>query len=300
MKKVEQMSVQKFSTVANQIIIQPKRRMRWVVWIIGVCVFTSLTPLLHAQQHHTPFLQTLEPYKPIYLLHSWFLDKGGSSQGYLDQEIKIQFSFKKNIIRNLYFAYSQKAFWQLYDKSTSRSFRENNYNPEFFFEFEKLWEIDYWRFGFFEHESNGEKSRLEENRGPVNYSRTWNRTYLFIQKVFFPDVAMGLKVWGIMDRKDSEFGSFYEDNPDIRQYMGNGEFYTDLSFGPSSLSLMMRRGFRNGTETLRIEGQIPISSLFGTQDNGLDLFLQAFSGYGESLLDYNRKLRRVAVGLSVR
>ncbi|MCP4757592.1 MAG: phospholipase A [Proteobacteria bacterium] len=255
---------------------------------------------LWAQDAPEPFLRTLEPYKPIYILHSRFLKYEGEEQGYQDRELVIQFSFKKRIYRNLHFAYSHKAFWQVYDQPNSRPFRENNYNPEFFLEYSKLWKLDYLRLGLTEHESNGEKQRFDENANPVNYSRTWNRSYLFVRQQIEDYLELELKVWILTNSDNEEYGSFSTDNADMQQYMGIGELYAVLGRFPTVLTVMLRRGWRKGTETVRLEGRIPIHLLTSGRDTGLDIYLQAFAGYGDSLIDYNRKIRRLAIGLSFR
>ncbi len=269
---------------------------------VSLLVFFTLLPIpLMAQEKPVPFLQTLKPHKPIYILNSSFLDGAGEEQGYGENELKIQFSFKKEMFYHLHFAYSHKAFWQLYDMETSRSFRDNNYNPEFFFEFENIWLFEEMRLGIWEHESNGERAHHQENGEIANYSRTWNRSYLFAT-LEYPDYSLttGLKIWTINDRKDNEYGTFYDDNPDIQKFMGNAEIYFDLGSEPAFVSLMLRRGWGKGTETIRLEGRLPLHYLFGGNDSGVDLMVQFFSGYGESLLDYNRKLRKVGIGFSVR
>ena len=36
---------------------------------------------------------------------------------------------------NIFIAYTQKSFWQIYDEENSKAIRENNYNPEIFYRF---------------------------------------------------------------------------------------------------------------------------------------------------------------------
>lgn len=247
-----------------------------------------------------PFIQTLSPYKPIYVTHSWFLNGEGSDEGYLDQELLLHFSFKRVIYGNLFFAYTHKAFWQIYDHGNSRPFREHNYNPELFLEWEQLWRIDDLRLGLMEHESNGEKLRYEADAAPVNRSRTWNRTYLYAQKSVFPSLKLGLKLWTVTDSDDPDEASFIVDNSDIQQYLGSGEVYIEFGRDPSFLSIMLRRGWQEETETIRAAGRIPLNLLFRCEDKGIDLFAQVFVGYGDSLIDYNRRVTRFSAGVSFR
>lgn len=247
-----------------------------------------------------PFLQSLEPYKPITVLNTWFLGGEGADQGYLDQELKLTFSFKRHIHWNLYFAYSHKAFWQIYDAGNSRPFREHNYNPEFFLEWDNELRFDHIRLGLIEHESNGEKLRYSATADPVNFSRTWNRVYVYGRKSVHSLVNLGIKFWIVTDSDDPEDGSFIVDNSDIQQYMGNGEFYAELGRSPYIISVMLRQGWKSGTETIQLDGRFPLSELTGWTDKGIDVFVQLFAGYGDSLIDYDRKIKRLSFGVAFR
>lgn len=253
-----------------------------------------------AKKESGPFLQNLEPYKPIFVLNTWFLNGEGTDKGYQDEELLLQFSFKRRIYWNLYFAYSHKAYWQIYDFGNSRPFREHNYNPELFLEWDDTLRFDHIRLGLIEHESNGEKLRYDKNGQPVNYSRTWNRTYVYVRKAVHPMITLGLKAWVVTDSDDPEDGSFIVDNSDIQQYMGNGEFYAEIGQFPTFITVMLRQGWKTGTETIRVEGRLPLHQIMGWQDQGLDLFIQLFSGYGDSLIDYNRKITRFSLGVAFR
>lgn len=246
-----------------------------------------------------PFLQTLEPHKSIYISHSWLLNDEGAEQGYRNDELLIQFSFKKNLFYEFYFGYTQKSFWQLYDHGNSRSFREHSYNPEFFYDLEEFWQFDLVRLGIWEHESNGDKERFNENYEPVNYSRTWNRSYLMALESFFEDfLELSVKLWTVNDREDDEYGSFYDDNPDIQQYLGSGEVYVNFKAGPAKVNVLIRKGWKSGTETIGFEGFLPFTYL-KIPVEGVDLYLQYFNGYGESLIDYDRRVKRFSIGFSV-
>ena len=58
-----------------------------------------------------------------------------SSLGYTNTEVKFQFSAKLKAIEikerfDLWIAYTQLSFFQMYNKSKSAPFRESNYEPE--------------------------------------------------------------------------------------------------------------------------------------------------------------------------
>ncbi len=240
---------------------------------------------------------SFEGYKPVYILNSWFMDREGSEQGYQDQELAIQISLKKQIISSFYFGYSHKAFWQIYDLGNSRPFREQNYNLEVFLDYRQYWGFERLRIGL-EHESNGERMRFDENGEPVNYSRTWDRAYLFLQKQATSFLSISLKAWVVTSPKTEEYRAYYDDNPDMQQYMGSGELGLCIDVFGVLTNLMLRRGWRDGTETVRMDIQVPIRLFLEKTNSENAIHLQAFSGYGDSLIDYDRKVSRLAVGIS--
>lgn len=95
-------------------------------------------------------------------------------------EVKFQFSVKVGLIDDLfgdngdlYFAYTQRSWWQAYNSDASSPFRETNYEPELFMSFDNGTVLGGWintanRVGFV-HQSNGRSDPL---------SRSWNRIYL--------------------------------------------------------------------------------------------------------------------------
>src|SRR5690606_23542901 len=69
----------------------------------------------------------LSLHKSNYILPlTWSDDFDGESS-----EVIFQISFKQRLfINNLYAAYTQKSFWQAWNRQDSAPFRETNYNPE--------------------------------------------------------------------------------------------------------------------------------------------------------------------------
>ena len=274
------------------------------VWLgvvfCGLTVVVGLSATTLAQESSTSFLQTLEAHKPVYLLHSWFLGQEGSAQGYQDKEWIVQFSFKKKIFPLLFFAYSQKMFWQTSDRINSRPFREINYNPELFIEGSNFLSIARLRLGLTEHESNGDRQRYDKNGKIVNDSRTWDRSYLYGQEQITPYLQLGLKLWVVTSPRTDEYRAYFDDNPDMQQYMGSGEVTIDLAYDPLTLTLMFRHGWREKTETVRIDARWPLSTFWEARESSLELHGQYFSGYGDSLRDYDRKVTRFALGMTLR
>jgi len=176
-------------------------------------------------------------------------------------------------------AYTQRSFWQLYAESAY--FRETNYNPEVFATFPLSYSsADYnflkvGRVGF-AHQSNG-RGGLEE--------RSWNYFYgtLYFQyKYFFTE----LKLW-------SSWKSALKYNPDLLKYLGHGHIKFSVPYKKHIVSLTLRSAF-NGHNAADLEYSYP---LLNSKD--LFLYVHGFSGYGESLIDYNNKVQKISIGLSI-
>lgn len=261
-----------------------------VLLVLGSAL-PSTSPVLAADDQPAPILERpsqedevisliqgargLSVHKEMYILP---LTSADAYQG-AQTEIEFQLSAKQRILKsNFYFGYTQKSFWQAYDFSNSSMFRETNYNPEIFYRTG----LDTVRFGKwkmdigFEHESNG--------RGGTE-SRSWNRAYVA------PYLPQKNSLWyfKIWYRVPVDLG--VDDNPDILDFMGYGEFRYKRRFKNGHLVNAMLRG-NPGTS----KGAVSINySIPGPSENYYYL-LRLWSGYGESLIDYNRSINRIGLG----
>jgi phospholipase A1 len=186
---------------------------------------------------------------------------------------------------DLYGAYTNRSFWQMYNNQASEPFRETNHEPEVWLQFRNDWSI----FGFtnsvntlgWAHQSNGQGGSL---------SRSWDRLYatLVFERANW---ALGFKPW-LWVSPDRESG----DNPDIDEYMGHGEFRAVYGRKNNVISLMLRNQLESGFDrgALELSWSFPV---FGYPY--LRGYLQYFHGYGESLIDYNHKVNRLGIGISV-
>ncbi len=175
-------------------------------------------------------------------------------------------------------AYTQLAFWQLYEESAY--FRETNYNPELFVTFpistldESIF-VKAVRIAF-EHQSNG-RGGAEE--------RSWNylsaSTYLQFKNVFAE-----LKLWHrLPDTTDY--------NPDLIDYMGHGHLRFMLPYKKHMAKLLLRSNF-SGNSAVEFDYSYP-----AFDRNDLFFYLKTFNGYGESLIDYNHNVNKVGIGFSI-
>ena len=239
----------------------------------------------------------LEPHKENYVLPIVW---GSKVPGRDENEFKFQFSVKQRFgDSNLYFGYTQKSFWQIYDDSNSRPFRESNYNPELFWHiYDKGEETHKYGVivGLFEHESNGSSTAT---------SRSWNRSYLtpyykYTDKETGRHFRADLKLWlrWSEDVKKDPADPAGDDNPDIHDYYGYSEL--KLGYGWSRDYDIMLFG-RWNPETNKGAFQADLSTPVPlTQWDNVFLLFQYWEGYGESLIDYNRDLTRYGAGLIFR
>jgi phospholipase A1 len=217
-------------------------------------------------------------------------ETGDESYSNKDVESQFQVSLKVPLAvglfgdrLDLYGAYTNRSFWQVYNREHSEPFRETNHEPEVWLQFRNDWRL----FGFtnsvntlgWVHQSNGQSGTL---------SRSWDRLYaaLVFERSHW---ALAFKpwIWVSPDR---------EDNPDIDDYMGHGEFRMVYSRKGHVFSGMLRNQLESGFE----RGAVELSWSFPVFDYPyLRGYVQYFYGYGESLIDYNNKVNRLGIGISV-
>lgn len=200
-------------------------------------------------------------------------------------ETKFQISIKKILLDDLfakdldlYFAYTQQSFWQLYDNQNSRPFRESNYEPSLYLSYPlDKYDLFFDRVDFgYVHQSNG---------GDLNNSRSWDR--LFVEGIYsYENFTMALKTWyRIPESADKD------DNPDITKYLGYGELTFGYLWNKHLLTTTLRNNLREDNK-----GSILLDYSYPIYKN-LYLYLQFFNGYGESLRDYNNSINRFGVGI---
>ncbi len=249
---------------------------------------------VEAKAEQTPWAIT--PHKPNYILPVAYNDRlntepfeevSDDARELQDTEVKFQISFKFPVVRNLfddranvYFAYTNQSWWQLYADDISSPFRDTNHEPEVFLRINNDWQLWGLRNSLidlgFVHQSNGRAEPL---------SRSWNR--LFANFVFEKDnLALGIKPWLIVGDTD--------DNPDIEDFLGYGEVRAAYLWRRNTFTTLLR----NNLQTSDNRGAVELTwsrPLAGV----LRFYAQYYYGYGESLVDYNARVNRIGIGLSV-
>jgi len=245
---------------------------------------------------------TLMAHKPSYYLFGAYNQRGYSTEYYErhfdkpdvtfdDTEAQFQFSLKIPLgvdlfkTFDIYAAYTNRSFWQLYNEDISRPFRETNHEPEAWLQFTPGWEI----FGFKNsanaigvvHQSNGRGGEL---------SRSWNRIYanFVFQRGNF---ALGFKPWIRLSEADED-----DDNPDITDYLGHYELRAGYKWKQQVFSIMSRNNLESGFD----RGAVELGWSFPLWNYPyLKGYIQYFNGYGESLIDYNQRVNRIGIGISL-
>ncbi len=206
-------------------------------------------------------------------------------------EAKFQISLKAKVWEhpmgldaNLWAGYTQSSRWQIYSPDLSRPFRETNYEPEVMMVFHTPYEIFGWQGRIaslsLNHQSNGRALPL---------SRSWNRIIGEIG-VEREDWSLSLRPWWRIKEKIGN-----DDNPDIENYAGRGEVLLTHTMQRHVFTLQARHSLRSGANS-RGSMQLDWAFPLGTGVHG---YLQLFSGYGESLIDYNFKQTKLGLGISL-
>ena len=202
-------------------------------------------------------------------------------------EVKFQISFQARLTEGLFdkdldlwMAYTQQSWWQLYNSDQSAPFRETNYEPELFFRWGQDNEIlgfnnRYVTFGF-NHQSNGRGGSL---------SRSWNRLFATAEFDRGDFAIVGRAWWRIPeDEKD-------DDNPDITKYLGYGDIKAAYKWQDQVFSMTLRNNLRADNKgAVQLDWTFPLSRRFKG-------YIQYFNGYGESLIDYDESTSRIGVGI---
>jgi phospholipase A1 len=246
---------------------------------------------------------SIMPHKPNYFLAAAYnaegwksaeLPQDNSNGPYANEDLESQFQISLKVPLavgllgdrlDVYGAYTNRSFWQVYDRDNSEPFRETNHEPEVWLQFNNDWQL----FGFtnsvnaigWVHQSNGRSGR---------WSRSWDRLYasLVFERAHW---ALVLKPW-LWASPDKESG----DNPDIDKYLGHGEFRLIYGRKGHVFSTMLRNQLESGFD----RGALELSWSFPVFDYPyLRGYVQYFYGYGESLIDYNNKVNRLGIGISV-
>ena len=201
-------------------------------------------------------------------------------------EAQFQVSFKFPLAQDflgpqndVFFAFTSRAWWQVYNNDLSSPFRETDYEPELFIRHyggPRIGPVKIagWDLGL-AHQSNGQSKPL---------SRSWNRVNANLA-LEAGNVAIAFRTWYRLPETASD-----DDNPHLHRYLG----YGDMRLLYSRRNHVFTAMFRPGTE--RSAYEITWSMPLWQQ---LRLYMIYFDGYGENLLDYNHRNKRIGIGVGL-
>lgn len=228
-----------------------------------------------------------------------------ASQPYDSHETRLQLSVRTKIAQGLlthedpqlrdsvWFGYSQQSYWQLFNGGLSRPFRSTDHEPEITYIYPTDAELPGgWRLRYsgvrLVHQSNGQSLPL---------SRSWNRTILMAGMEKGDKFRIQGQLWNRQTESADD-----DDNPDISDYIGRAEVAGFWNVNKdNTLGMTVRHSLKpdtNGSIRLEWLKKIGDSGAPGGR-SGLRFHTQLFSGYGDTMVDYNRFRTVLSIGLSL-
>lgn len=266
-------------------------------YILPVGYSTHKYPRLSSSVH-------LNNYTPEYL----------EQYGYYGENIETEFqiSLTKMLMYNILgwkeywsFAYTQKVWWQCY--SASAPFRETNYLPEVFIgvplpqSINQEYGLKLAKLGIL-HESNGQDGYRSRSWNRVYLSGIWQWENLFLTTRVWYKMAEREKYDGYYEGEPNPATGEYEpnvsgdDNPDIEKYLGYGDVKLKYLYGKHEIGSLLRYNFGAGGKN---RGAIDFHWSYPFLDSENTFwYVKVFSGYGESLIDYDRSVTKSLFGFS--
>ena len=263
------------------------------------------------------FKQHIFGYQPFYFIGGWEAP-----------EVKFQISLRYQLLncdgplarkapylKGLNVAYTQTSLWDM--GQLSSPFLDTSYKPELLYLWERVdrgrW-ADWLRLdlqGGVQHESNGNpeiESQLLDVGERVSYyvvdgsngqristSRSLNILYVQPTIVFGKkdslQLALSPRVW--------VYVGGLEDNPDLPDYRGYADLRVTVGWAKGlQLSATGRLGDDGNHGSLQLDLSYPMMRLF-SGSLSVYLYAQYFTGYGESLLLYDRRSEAVRFGFAL-
>jgi len=249
----------------------------------------------------------INPYRANYIVPFSYRTNGkyqsySLSDKYTNIEAEIQISLKIDLFKNIFglneiysVSYTQNSWWQIYVDSSP--FRETNHKPEF--EISVPVKTNYKLLNYLKrikykiaHNSNGQgnittntimasKYNLENRSRSYNYMEA---DFLFEYKHLFLDLGINFPFLGNKDLTD---------NKDLYDYIGYNKL--KLIYINSNIYTMLKLNgnFLTGKYGIEFSNYYNVN-----KEKNVHLFFKIFTGYGESLIDYNNRLTKIGIGIS--
>lgn len=212
----------------------------------------------------------ISAFEPVYFAFGW---RG-------QDNAKFQVSFKYQFSRGFFLGYTQTSVWDL--GSDSLPFRDSSYRPSVFYVLRRDRQTA-WQAGY-EHESNGKAGADSRS-----IDMLFIRPMMDLGSSGRYRLILAPKAWAYLDKSE---------NPDIQEYRGYADLFVLYEmqegfgiFDGLQLSANARRGADKHYGSIQLDLSYPVGKVvYG--------YVQYFSGWGETILDYNRRLPfQVRVGV---
>lgn len=223
-------------------------------------------------------------YKENYFITGVPLDQAPTIE---NSDIKFQISFKQRLTNAvlpfksyLFLTYTQKTFWDVYQKSSP--FSDNNFNPsvgfgKFIYKQKKQIGIVNIQV---EHESNGQDS---------SHTRSWNSISCSYMGYVQSNKMLIAKTW---------IPFSINDNRDLPEFIGYGEltFSWEMLKDKFLISATARKG-----AAWDVRGSFQTGIYFKPFKSLNEyIYLQIYNGYGENLINYSVLTNKIRLGICIR
>jgi phospholipase A1 len=208
-------------------------------------------------------------------------------------ELKFQISGKAALLHpkwwlggaSLWIGYTQQSYWQIWNASISRPFRESDHEPEAMLAWSPNTQLPYgWKLnhviGSLVHQSNGRGDPL---------SRSWNRLYAQFELSHSSGLEVIARPWFRFPEEREK-----DNNIDIQRYLGYGDLVLNYRVRGVDASLLVRNNLRARHNRSAFQLDLAFTCL---KVGRFVPKLQIFIGPGESLIDYNHRQKSIGVGL---
>lgn len=265
------------------------------LYVLFISCFVSVSAQVLVQdpklEYNADSVRAVLDKAPYFTLFKDNYFTGGTTIGHkptaANSDVKFQLSIAQRLTKSklpfdtyLFIQYTQKAFWNVFQKSLPM--RDLNFNPGIGLGHLIIHHNKFIGKGYLmlEHESNGKDSTA---------SRSWNKVTFATAIVLNKNWEAQFKTWiPIVDGKY---------NKDLLKYNGifqmAANFRTDNKRFNCGVILTKRKTW------FSFNTQVELSYKFNNNENQY-FFLQYYNGYGENLLEYNHFKSMLRIGFVIK
>ena len=263
----------------------------WLIWLVCGWSEAQVLPMANEEIYNPDSVRAILDKQPYFSLFKDNYFVGGVPIGEKinsrNSDVKFQISISQRLTKSklpfdsyLFLQYTQKAFWNVFQKSLPM--RDLNFNPGIGLGHLIIRKNKYIGKAYLmiEHESNG-KDSID--------SRSWNKLTLGAAVLLNKNWEVQFKGWiPVIDGKE---------NDDILKY--NGIFQVAANYRTDNKRLNVGVILTKRLTWLSFNTQLELSYKFNNNENQY-LFVQYYNGYGENLFEYNQFRSILRVGFVIK